>query len=429
MGTDGADKLSLVDACGMAIGGMVGGGIFAVLGTAVTHAGHAAWLTFAFAGLLALVTGVSYSRLTLSFDESGGSFDFLEHLANPDIAGTLSWLLLLGYVFAVSLYAHTFGSYFGELVGLHRWSGVFGIAVIVLIVGINVVGVQESSVAEDILVYTKVCILVGLTGVGFLAADPAKAMPVVNHGWSATLSAAGLVFVAYQGFQLLTYDYDDLGDKQTTLPRAITISIVAVTLLYVAISFVTIAALEPETISQHKETVLAYVAEPILGRPGFVLVLVAAVLSTASAIHATIFATARLARRIGDDGQLPTLMTRWRIHDLPLTFLMVAAALACTVQFFGNLDQITTFSSVVFLAVFTVVNGAALMHDEYTGWARLLPSIGAAGCLVASVLLVIDLVEHEPIVAMILGAIAGAVMALRWLFLHVDRDDASDAHS
>jgi amino acid transporter len=423
MSSGGSEKLSLFDACGMAIGGMVGGGIFAVLGAAVTHAGHAAWITFGLAGLLALITGVSYSRLTLSFDESGGSFDFLEHLANTNVAGTLSWFLLLGYVFAISLYAHTFGSYFAELVGLHRWGSVFGVAVIALIIGINVLGVQESSLAEDILVYTKVLILVGLTCVGFMAADPSKAVPVVNQGWPATLSAAGLVFVAYQGFQLLTYDYDEIEDRQTTLPRAITISILSVTLLYAAISFVTVTALEPETIRQHRETVLAYVAEPILGRPGFVLVLVAAVLSTASAIHATVFATARLGRRIGDDTQLPTWMTQWRIQNLPLPFLVSAGLLACVVQFFGNIDQIATFSSVVFLAVFSVVNTAALFHDEYSGWSRLLPALGTAGCLGASVLLGIDLIQKQPAVATILGGIAVAVFMLRGTF-HLFRQDS-----
>ncbi|MDX1645172.1 MAG: hypothetical protein R3244_12525, partial [Thermoanaerobaculia bacterium] len=82
-------KLSLFDACGMAIGGMVGGGIFAVLGEGVQQAGNAAWVAFAAAGGLAFVTGLSYARLTVSFDEPGGSFTFIEEIAGPRMAGTV----------------------------------------------------------------------------------------------------------------------------------------------------------------------------------------------------------------------------------------------------------------------------------------------------------------------------------------------------
>ena len=73
---------------------------------------------------------------------------------------------------------------------------------------------------------------------------------------------------------------------------------------FTAIAFVTSATLSDATIQQHSETILAYVVQPVVGRPGFVAILVAAVLSTASAIHATLFATARLAHRVAQDGEL-----------------------------------------------------------------------------------------------------------------------------
>ena len=90
-GTEDNSKLRLVDALGMVIGGMVGGGIFAVLGQAVKQSGNAALLTFGLAGLLALATGMSYARLTTSYDEPGGSVTFVEHLAGPEVAGPPRW--------------------------------------------------------------------------------------------------------------------------------------------------------------------------------------------------------------------------------------------------------------------------------------------------------------------------------------------------
>ncbi len=94
-------KLRLFDAVGMAIGGMVGGGIFAVLGQAVDLSGNAAFVGFGFAGVLALITGISYSRLTVQFDHSGSCFTFVEEVAGAGASGTMSWFLILGYVFTV----------------------------------------------------------------------------------------------------------------------------------------------------------------------------------------------------------------------------------------------------------------------------------------------------------------------------------------
>src|SRR6056297_2644933 len=111
------NKLSLFDACGMAIGGMVGGGIFAVLGEAVITSGNAAFISLGLGGIMALITGLVYSKLTIDFDESGGEFIFMEHIAGVRFAGTISWFLLLGYVFTISLYAYTFGAYAGRLLG------------------------------------------------------------------------------------------------------------------------------------------------------------------------------------------------------------------------------------------------------------------------------------------------------------------------
>ena len=153
-------KLTLYDAVGMAIGGMVGGGIFAVLGEAVHQSGNAAFLSFGLAGMLALITGDSYARLTLSFDEPGGSFLFIEKIAGARISGTMGWFLILGYIFTMSLYSYTFGVYAGRLFGMHpSLNAYIGGAVITVFTGINLLGVRESGFTEDFLVYIKVAIL------------------------------------------------------------------------------------------------------------------------------------------------------------------------------------------------------------------------------------------------------------------------------
>lgn len=102
----------------MAAGGMVGGGIFSVLGVIVGVAGAWTWLSFVIAGLIALATSISYVRLAADYGEGGGAFTFLREIHAEGFAGSLSWVLVVGYTLTMSVYASTFGHYGAYALGL-----------------------------------------------------------------------------------------------------------------------------------------------------------------------------------------------------------------------------------------------------------------------------------------------------------------------
>ncbi len=107
-----AAKLSLAEVTAIGIGGMIGGGIFAVLGLAIAQAGHAVPVTLAIGGIIALLTGLSYAHLGLAFHGDGGSFTYIEHaFGRPGLAAVAGWLLVAGYVGTLALYATAFGAY------------------------------------------------------------------------------------------------------------------------------------------------------------------------------------------------------------------------------------------------------------------------------------------------------------------------------
>jgi len=107
-----SDRLTLRQVIAMGVGAMVGGGIFSVLGLAISQAGHASPLAFALGGIIALLTGYSYTRLGLAFRSDGGSFTYLEHaFRTRNVAGLGGWLLLVGYIDTMALYAYTFRIY------------------------------------------------------------------------------------------------------------------------------------------------------------------------------------------------------------------------------------------------------------------------------------------------------------------------------
>jgi len=190
----------------MGVGGMVGSGIFSVLGLSIGLAGHAAPLAFAIGGLLALITGWSYAKLSLCFHSDGGSFTYLEHaFKHPNIAGLGGWLLLAGYIGTIALYAYTFGAYGTALLGAHglMLHHVFETAIILIFLGINLYGVQAAGHTEDIIVLVKVIILSGFAVMGLMQADVSTLAPFFNHGANGLLMGAALIFVAYEGFELI----------------------------------------------------------------------------------------------------------------------------------------------------------------------------------------------------------------------------------
>lgn len=424
----------MADAVGMAIGGMVGGGIFAVLGESVLLSGNAAFLSFGLAGVIALITGISLSLLTVNFGERSGSLNFIRAAAGRKAEGIVSWFLIVGYIFTISLYAYTFGAYGGRLIGLDpSLNGLLGAMVIGAFVVINLIGVRESGISEDILVYTKVGILLLVTVVGFLVINVNEMLPVFEHGIGGAIAGAALIFVAYEGFELLAFDYEDIEDHKRNLPRAVVISVITVTVIYMLVAFVTTATVSDSVIQEYSEIVLAYVAEPVLGRIGFVLVLVAAVFSTASAINATLFSSGRMAKQVASDHQLPEGMVRREMGGVPVNFVLFIAVSAMIIQLTGSLDQIASFSSLVFLFVFSVVNLSAYKHRQFDGWKIALPLLGFFACLGAIVFLCLSMYQSDPSSILLIGVLALAVIVFRGIFtrwypsFQPDKDDM-DTH-
>jgi amino acid transporter len=305
-------KLGFNATWSMAVGGMVGGGIFSTLGVVVGIAGAWAWLSFAAAGLIALAAGYSYVKLATHYDEGGGAFTFLRDINADGFAGSLSWVLIVGYVLTNAVYAFTFGQYLGHVVGLGPWfPRLAGIAIVVLFVGLNLRGVGEAGGVEIFLVWFKLVVLVGLAGWGLA------------------------VFMAYEGFQLLTYDYKDIETPQKTLPRAVLSAIVIVTVVYVVVALGTAMLIGGDQVVRHKEVALAIAGRRALGTVGLVIVTIAAAFSTGSAINATLFATARLANKVAEDGELPAAMDHKNAAGIPDRAVIVLGAAAAVLAAVG----------------------------------------------------------------------------------------------
>jgi len=396
------EKLGLKELVAMGVGGMVGGGIFSVLGLSVSLSGHAAPIAFALGGLVALLTGLSYIRLGLSYRSEGGSFSYLEHaFTHPNIAGMGGWLLLAGYVGTLGLYAYTFGVYGSAMLGFPEQGSIMphilSSSILLFFLGVNLYGVKASGEAEDILVLIKVLILSLFAIVGIFYVQPNHLLPVFNTGGAGVLMGAALIFVAYEGFELIPNAINEMDDAPRHFGPAIIISIVVTTVIYILVSTVSVGNLLPSEISRYKEYALAVAAKPFLGQAGFLLIGMGALLSTASAINATLFSTARLGSVMAKDKALPELFShKERTKDIP--FVSLVAITSITILFVNTVDLtiISSFASSTFLLVFATINLAAFRLRKTIKIHPIPPLLALSACLLSWCVLVVYLYKSAP---------------------------------
>ena len=366
----------------MAVGGMVGGGIFSVLGVIIHTAGQWAWLSFVLAGLIALISAHSYSALSLKYQKSGGAFTFLNEINHEGLAGSLSWVLIMGYILTISVYAFTFGHYVAHVFAWGSWfPRVLAFLVIAALVLVNLRGVSGASKLEIITVWGKLFVLLGLSLFGLVQWAPDQLVAGIEpRPWHTAIVGAATIFMAYEGFQLLSYDYEDIKNPQKTLPRATISAVIAVIAIYVLVAFGATMLVGAKTLIEQEEVALSIAGQQALGVTGLILVTIAAAFSTASAINATLFSTGRLMEGVAKKKDLPYFLAKENQANIPYYAILVIGGMGALLAVIGSLSTLVDAASLIFLLTFGSVNFLAFQQKVTYRW---LSMAGALGCLVA----------------------------------------------
>ena len=354
--------ISLIGAISIGIGGMVGGGIFAVLGEAVSLAHGATFVAFFTAGLVAILTSYSYAKLSVHYQNRGGTVVFIDNAFKKNLfSGSVNLMLWLSYLVTISLYATAFASYGGTFfqhsTTPYIKQGLIFIAIF-LPTFINLVSASFVSKSESIIVFIKITLLILIIVSGANYIDIQRLSP--TH-WEAPLgivTAGMIIFVAYEGFELIANSAEDIKNPTVNLPRAFYGSVIFVILLYVLISIVTVGVVPESQLLEAKDYALAIAAKPALGEVGFTIVAIAALLSTFSAINATIYGNARLGFFLANEGELPKILGQEK-KNIPTLGVWVTSILSFFLAISISLTEIAIIASAGFLLIFAIVNISA----------------------------------------------------------------------
>jgi amino acid transporter len=404
-------RLGVGAAMSIGIGGMIGAGIFSILGVVAQVSGPALPVSFAIGGVVALLAGYSYTKLGQRYPSVGGAVQFLvQGFGDGVLSGALNIFQYIGYVIALALYARGFAGYALTFLSGNppSWADeAFAIGIVVAFTAVNFLGAAAAGKAETVIVVIKVAILVFFIVAALFFVEPSRLSPSHWPGFDDILFGAGVLFIGYEGFGLVTNAAGDMANPKKQLPRALYGAIAVVIVIYVLVSIGVIGNLGIPELLGAKDYALAEAAKPFLGQAGFTLIAIAALFSTSSAVNATLFGAANVSYQVAKDGQLPETFTR-RVWGHNVEGLFITAGLVIVLVLGFDLAPIAMMGSAAFLLVYAAVNIAHLRIADETGAKRWLIWLSLITCLVMFGFLVDYIAERAPSAALVtlVGALA-----------------------
>ncbi len=414
-----SDQIGLVAAVSVGVGGMVGAGIFSILGVVAQAAGNAIWISFAIGGVVALLSTYSYAKLGAAFPSAGGAVHFLvKSFGDGVLAGGINLFMLAGYIISLALYATAFGSYGATFITnnpspLLRDS--LAVGSVVALTFLNAFGAEVMGRGETFIVAVKVSILVLFAATGLLFVKAENLSPALWPDTQSILFGAGVLFIGYEGFGLVTNAAANMQNPQKLLPRALYTAVLLVIALYLVVAVTVTGNLTNAEIARASDYALAEAAKPFLGDFGFRLIAVAALFSTASAINATLFGSANVCYMIARDGELPTALTRTAWKSARGGLLLTAGLVVLVILCF-DLSGIAMMGSAAFLLVYAAVNAGHLRVLHNTGANAVIVWMSLVTCLVMFAVLAVYTYQQQPAALVALVVIAGASFAAEWSY-------------
>lgn len=372
MTKSGKVTLSLVEVISLGVGTMIGAGIFALFGEISTLAGGYAWAAFIVSGVISALAGYAYYDLSKISNTNGGVAEYLTRGWGGGLIGsTISFCYFLSIAIVLGLVAESFGHYTAKVLSVSAgWVDTFAIGVMLVFLLINALGIKLMGVAEKILVIAKLIVLVGFTALAFARFDAATYSAnngAVSFGFGNFINAVALANLSFAGFAVIANAGGSV-EKNSTIAKAIFISILLVGAVYVALDIAVFGSISLSTIESAKDYALAAAAGPSLGTMGILIIGITAMVSTMTNINANIFSGSNTIGFMARHNEVSPFLAK-RLFLRQGNIAMVATvAIVILMILTLDLSQIGDVASATFLLVHTFIPlGAALKNRSGKG--------------------------------------------------------------
>ncbi len=370
----------------LGIGSMVGAGIFIVIGQAGAVAGNLVMFSFAIAGIIALLCGYSLSKLAVAYPSRGGIIEYLvQSYSEGFFSGALGVLFYIAQLVALAAVAKSFGTYAATYMteGVTPiYTNIFALGVLAFFVAINLIGASVVARAESIIVVIKLIALIAFTFSAMFFINISNFNPSEAPSAIHLFYALGLTFFAFQGFSVITNSVEDMSNPASTMLKSMILAIVLVGVLYIAVSVAVFGNLSLSEIIASKDFALAKAAQPVFGEWGFKIIAATALLATASAINATLYAVTQIGYTLAKEGSLPEVYERNVFHNSE--GLIISALLIVPMILFFNLGEIAAIAAIIVLLIQGFTHTGHLFVIKETGASHTLVILAVVGTFSAA---------------------------------------------
>jgi len=376
----------------LGIGGIVGTGIYTLIGVGVDRAGPAILLAFVIAGFISACSAFAYAELATMMPVSGGAYTYTYAAFGEILAWVVGWSLVLEYSLVVSTVAVGWSAYvsgFLNGLGVHLpyWlmagfnsvdpvSGENGlinlpaILIVFVVAGMLVVGTKESALLNGVLVIVKIAALLLFVVVALPHFNPQNFEPFMPFGFVKTLSpngvergvmaAAAIIFFAFYGFDTVATAAEETKNPKRDLSIGIVGSLTGCVIIYMLVGLAAVGALH-YTLFAHSAEPLALILRDLHSPVMAKIIAVAAIVALPTVLLAFFYGQTRIFFAMGRDGLLPYGLSK--VHSKTGTPVATTIFTAIVIAFFAGiarLDEIAALANAGTLIAFAAV-GACLL--------------------------------------------------------------------
>ena len=357
-------SLGFWDVLMFGVGGIVGAGIYAIIGKAAGLSGNMLWLSFVIAAVVALLTGLSYAEFVSRYPDSGGSFEYMKQGLGTKTAFGMSIFIVFTGVVAAAAIAISFADYLSRLINFPNW--IIVIAIILLMGFFNIIGAKYSSYFNA---FATTVTLAGLAAVIVVSLPEFGTTPLLTpneDGWTGLLAGGALIFFSYIGFEDLVKMAEETRKPKVNMPKAVIMSGLIVLFVYVLIAISAVSVLGWKELANSNGP-LAAVIEAKLGTWGATSLVFIALFATSKTILSNILGTSRLLYDVARDSNkdwLKKFTTISGIGNAPNYAIIAISLVAIGFGLIGNLQVVASLSNIFIFIVFAMVN-VALLNLRY----------------------------------------------------------------
>ncbi len=340
------------------LGAILGAGIYSVIGAAAGEVGASMWLAFLISAVVAMVTAFAYAELATMFPRAGGEFLYVHHALPKagSVSFTVGTMMVVSAAATAATVAVAFSGYLSALVEVPGVAA--AIALVVVLALVAIVGVRESTwmVAAFTMIEAAGLIIVVYLG----ATDERFGEALVSVPTPNVLAGAALVFFSYLGFENIVNLAEETRRPERDLPRAIIVSLVVATALYILVALAVVALTPPAELARSGEPLAHAVrarSPSLAGALGGI-----ALFATANTAMAALVSGSRILYAMAGAGKMPAVFARVaRKRRTPWVATLVVMAGGLALLPLGRIAVIAGLSSFVSLLAFGTVNLALVI--------------------------------------------------------------------